>query len=66
VAYSIQVEKMTDEEREEFDGQIGMTEDPEAAALEALKRHQREMGITFENPDAPVSAEPGAMDENYG
>ena len=66
MAYSIQVEKLTDEEREQFDGQIGMTENPEAVAREALLRHQREMGITFENPDAPVTAEPGAVDENYG
>jgi hypothetical protein len=66
VAYSIQVESMEDEEREKFDGDIGMTENPETAAREALQRHQREMGITFENPDAPVTPEPGATDENYG
>lgn len=57
---------MTDEEREEFDGQIGMTEDPEATAKEALRRFQQEQGIVFEDPDAPVTVQPGAVDENYG
>lgn len=57
---------MTDEDREKFDGDIGMTESPEAAARDALLRHQQDMGITFENPDAPVTAEPGTVDENYG
>jgi hypothetical protein len=66
VAYSIQVEKMTDEDREQFDGQIGMTEDPEQTAKDALRKFQQEHGIEFEDPDAPVTPEPGAMDENYG
>lgn len=57
---------MTDEDREKFDGDIGMTESSEAAARDALLRHQKDMGITFENPDAPVTAEPGTVDENYG
>jgi hypothetical protein len=61
----MQVEDMSDEDREQFDGKIGMTEDPEEAAREALRQYQKEMGIVFENPDAPVSVEPGAMDEKY-
>jgi hypothetical protein len=66
VAYSIQVENMKDEEREKFDGDIGMTESAEEIARQDLARFQQEMGITFENPDAPVTVEPGMQDENYG
>lgn len=60
---------MTEEEREQYDGQIGMTDDPEEAAREALRQHQQEMGIEFEDPDAPVTVDPNlanAPDQNYG
>ena len=33
-----------------------MVSDPEAEALEALRRHQEEMGMRFEDPAAPVTA----------
>lgn len=57
---------MTDEERENFDGQIGMHSSTEDAARDALRQHQREHGITFENPDEPVAPTPGTRDENFG
>lgn len=47
-----------DEQLQELDYQIGMTEDPEQTALDELRRHQREMGIVFEDPDAPVAGKP--------
>lgn len=31
-----------------------MTEDPEQTALADLRRYQEEMGLRFDNPDAPV------------
>jgi hypothetical protein len=35
---------------------LGMTEDPAAGAIEALRAHQEAMGMQFENPDTPVEA----------
>lgn len=31
-----------------------MADDPAEEALDALRDHQEAMGMTFENPDAPV------------
>lgn len=66
MAYSIQVEHLKDEEREKFDGDIGMTISAEHTAREDLLLYQREAGITFEDPYAPVVLPPGAQDEDYG
>lgn len=52
---------------EELDIAIGMTEDPAAEAIAALRAHQEEMGMRFEDPDAPVAAMPGhGPDEEFG
>jgi len=37
-----------------------MKDDPAEEALEALRQHQEAMGMTFEDPDAPVSAPDGS------
>lgn len=44
-----------------------MTEDPDQGALEELRRHQEAAGMTFEDPDAPVHADPETSwkDEEY-
>lgn len=65
VAYSIQTENMSEEERENFDGEIGMTENFEAIAREDLRRYQEQMGIHFDDPNAPVAAQPGTRDEEF-
>lgn len=44
------------EERERFDEEIGMREDPAAVAREQLAAYQRAAGITFADPDAPAAA----------
>ena len=41
---------------EELDIKLGMISDPEQEALAALRRHQEEMGMQFEDPAAPVAA----------
>jgi len=57
---------MDEDARERFDADIGQIEDPEAVAEEELKKYQKEMGITFENPDVPVQGQPGAeKDEEF-
>ena len=33
-----------------------MADDPAEEALAALREHQEAMGMTFDNPDAPVEA----------
>lgn len=38
-----------------------MAGNPDEGALEALRRHQEVMGMTFENPDAPVEAPDAGM-----
>jgi hypothetical protein len=40
---------------EKFDEEIGMRVNPETQAREALAAYQKAMGMTFENPDAPVA-----------
>lgn len=57
---------MTDEERDQFDGSIGMHASAEDKARDALRRHQLEQGIVFDDPDAPVTPQPGTRDENFG
>lgn len=40
-----------------------MRTSPERAAREALRAWQEAQGITFDNPDAPVAAPLGSVDE---
>lgn len=62
----IAAEAKTDEQLEQLDAQIGMIDDPERMALEALQEHQEVMGMTFEDPDAPVAPTPGhGPDEEF-
>jgi predicted NUDIX family NTP pyrophosphohydrolase len=44
----------SDEELEQLDISLGQVTNPEEEALAALKAHQEETGMTFENPDEPV------------
>jgi predicted NUDIX family NTP pyrophosphohydrolase len=56
-------ENRSPEELEELDIRLGMVPDPEEEALAALRAHQEETGMKFENPDAPVGGDgkwPGA------
>ena len=39
-----------------------MKDDPAEEALEALRQHQEAMGMTFEDPDAPVEGTAGPDD----
>ena len=45
----------TDEELEALDISLGMVTNPEEEALDALRAHQEEAGMVFEDPDAPVT-----------
>lgn len=45
------------DELEELDIAIGMVADPEEEALDALRAHQEAMGMTFEDPAAPVAGD---------
>lgn len=40
---------------EEFEADIGMRHNPERDARAALRAHQEAMGMTFDDPDAPVA-----------
>jgi hypothetical protein len=42
---------------EELDIALGMVSDPEQEALAALAAYQKEKGMVFENPDAPVAGD---------
>lgn len=61
---------MDENQLREFEEQIGMLPDPKKDALAALKAHQQAMGLTFENPDAPVAPDAksiaAAEDEEIG
>lgn len=46
-----------------FEEDIGMRTSPERAAREALRAWQDAQGITFDDPDAPVAAPLGSVDE---
>jgi hypothetical protein len=50
-----------DEELEQLDAAIGMVEDPEEEAKRALREHQEAMGMHFDNPNAPVEADPNTL-----
>lgn len=46
-----------------FEEDIGMRTSPERAAMAALRAWQEAQGIAFEDPDAPVAAPLGSVDE---
>ena len=46
---------------EQLDIEIGMIDDPAEEAVRELRRHQEVMGIHFDNPDAPVAADPNSL-----
>lgn len=51
----------TDEELEKLDIELGMTDSPEEQALRALRAHQEEAGMTFEDPDGYVPPDDKTM-----
>lgn len=65
MAYAILAEGRSEEELEELDGQIGMNEGPVAQALAELRKHQETMGMTFDDPEAPVPPPLGSVDEEF-
>lgn len=56
MAYSLLAEGRSDAEVEQLDIAIGMIDDPAEEAIRELREHQEAMGMTFEDPDAPVAA----------
>lgn len=52
-----------EDEVSKFEEDIGMRTSPERAARQALRAWQVAQGITFEDPDAPVAAPLGSVDE---
>jgi hypothetical protein len=56
---------MKEEEHEQFDAEIGQTENPEDVARAELKRYQEVMGMTYENPDTPVAGQPGTGRDEF-
>ncbi len=42
------------EETEALDIRVGLAEDPEETAKEALREHQQRQGLQIEDPDKPV------------
>jgi hypothetical protein len=55
VAYSIRAEGLDDRELEALDIEIGMTDDPAAEAIDALRAHQEAQGMRFEDPEARIA-----------
>jgi hypothetical protein len=58
VAYSVLAENRSEDELEELDISIGMLKDPANEAKKMLREYQEAMGMVFEDPDAPVDADP--------
>lgn len=54
MAYAFLAEGRSEAELEELDIAIGMTADPAAEAVKALRAHQEAMGVTWD--DTPVAA----------
>jgi hypothetical protein len=54
---------MDEQQLEKFEEDIGMRTSPEANARAALRAWQESQGMTFDNPDAPVAAPLGSVDE---
>jgi hypothetical protein len=63
VAYATLADGRNDDELEELDIALGMTADPDDEALANLRAYQKQMGITFEDPDAPVDGFDGHRTE---
>lgn len=61
VAYSYCTQNMEAAEEEQFQETIGMRHDPEQDAKEALAAYQEQMGMVFEDPDAPVPPDAKAL-----
>lgn len=57
VSYSVMAEGRDEAGLETLDVQLGMTEDPDSAAMADLRAYQEQMGMTFEDPDAPVAGQ---------
>ncbi len=55
VAYATLAEGRDENELEELDMALGMITDPADVAKAALREYQQEMGMVFEDPDAPVA-----------
>ena len=55
-------EGRSQEEMEELDIALGMAADPDADAKAALHAYQEQMGMTFDDPDAPVAPTPDNLD----
>jgi hypothetical protein len=55
VAYATLAEGRDENELEELDMALGMITDPADVAKAALRKYQEEMGMVFEDPDAPVA-----------
>ena len=55
MAYSVLAEGRNEEELEQLDIEIGMVTNPEEEALAALRAHQEAVGMTFQDPDTPVT-----------
>jgi hypothetical protein len=54
----------SDEELEQLDISLGMAENPEEAAVIALRAHQEAAGMAFEDPDAPVAPDDKTLYED--
>ena len=57
VSYSIMAEGRDEDGLETLDVQLGMIDDPDSAALSDLRAYQERMGMTFDDPDAPVAGQ---------
>lgn len=49
------MQKMDEDQVQEFEEDIGMRVNPEKEAQAALRAYQEAAGIVIENPDAPVA-----------
>jgi hypothetical protein len=50
-----------DGELEELDIAIGMIEDPTEKIKQELRKHQEAMNMHFDDPDAPIAADPNSL-----
>jgi hypothetical protein len=67
VAYAARAAGLDAGELRSLDEQIGMAEDPEELAKEALTAHQEAMGMTFDDEPDPETAlnEEAGIDISY-
>jgi hypothetical protein len=68
VAYATRAAGLDEQELRTLDEQIGMAEDPEELAKEALRAHQEAQGMTFSDEPDPESAlnEEAGIEIEYG